>query len=346
MAALHGVAPSKRILCWPGWLDNAGSFDALAPFLTAQGYLLVCCDPPGCGRSDHYSPVTKYNDFYEPAFVMEALHALGWGSAPCNLMAHSRGGSVALLTVSAFPTHFCRLLLFDSSLAVHVAPAHIARDMRSAYDTDALNRRRKARVFASLRDVVVHNYGNKLFPKRMLTAAAIARRHALPLQDGTWTFSHDVRTYGETQPLRLSPRQVQQFLANLTVPTLLVMGTKSRIGAWALKDKAEAMSAFREHASASFPDDALAQESFLSFHEQRWAEFQHRLQSVGTRIHVQWCEGGQHHCHSDQPGPVSSIVLKWMENTGSSEVAIDKKLHDRHNASQLQPVAVRSASRL
>jgi pimeloyl-ACP methyl ester carboxylesterase len=87
---LDGVEPSKRILCWPGWLDNAGSFDSIAPFLTDKGYLLVCCDPPGCGRSDHYSVVTKYNDFLEPAFVMEALRVLGWWASPCNLMAHSR----------------------------------------------------------------------------------------------------------------------------------------------------------------------------------------------------------------------------------------------------------------
>ncbi len=67
-------------------------------------------------------------------------------------------------------------------------------------------------LFSSVRDVVAHNHGNPLFPKQMRTAAAIASRHALPLIGGTWTFSHDVRTYGEAQPLRISPRQLQQFL--------------------------------------------------------------------------------------------------------------------------------------
>ena len=41
-----------------GWLDNAGSFDTLAPQLVAEcpRHALLCLDYPGHGRSSHLPP--------------------------------------------------------------------------------------------------------------------------------------------------------------------------------------------------------------------------------------------------------------------------------------------------
>ena len=41
-----------------GWLDNAGSFDTLAPQLVAAcpRHALLCLDYPGHGRSSHLPP--------------------------------------------------------------------------------------------------------------------------------------------------------------------------------------------------------------------------------------------------------------------------------------------------
>jgi len=308
------VHPSKRIICWPGWLDNAGSFEAIASHFTKEGYLLVCCDPPGCGRSSHYAKVTMYSDFLEPSIAIEALDALGWTS-PCNFMAHSRGGSIATLTVSSFPDRFCRMILFDSSMALFKEPAQIASGMRVAFDADQNRATAQPRKFSTVNDMILHNHTNPQFPKSINTAAAIVYRHACPLQDGRWTFSHDARTYGESQPLRASPRQQDQFFSSLTVPTILVMGTKSKIGAFAIKDKGQAVAKFKEIADTTFPDDLKIREAFLVFQEQRWEEFQHRLRSSGTEITVEWCEGGMHHFHSDLPDVAAKIVLDWIERT-------------------------------
>jgi hypothetical protein len=44
-----GGGERRRMLAWPGWLDNAASFDTLAPLLVQRLGLeeLVACDPPG-----------------------------------------------------------------------------------------------------------------------------------------------------------------------------------------------------------------------------------------------------------------------------------------------------------
>jgi pimeloyl-ACP methyl ester carboxylesterase len=255
-----------------------------------------------------------YNDFHEPPIIMETLTSIGW-HAPCNFMAHSRGGSIAALTVSTFPERFSRLILFDSSMAVRKEAAQIATDMRAAFNADQKNAAKRPRVFPNLRDMVIHNFSNVQFPKELHTAAAIARRHAMPLQDGMYTFSHDVRTYGESQPLGIAPRQQDQFFANLRVPTLLVMGTDSRIGAWAIKEKDVAMAKFQKSAHAAFPTDSHTRRAFVDHLEQRWKDFQHRLRSAATEIDVRWCEGGRHHFHSDLPEKASRIVLGWISDS-------------------------------
>ncbi len=54
------VVYSKRILAYPGWLDNAGSYDALAPVLVNEGYYVLAVDPVGCGKSSHLSQQVRY----------------------------------------------------------------------------------------------------------------------------------------------------------------------------------------------------------------------------------------------------------------------------------------------
>ena len=73
---LHGDAHSPlRILCVHGQMDNAASFDNLAPHLASQGHAVFALDLSGHGRS-------SWHTMYEPALwaleVLLVLDALGW----------------------------------------------------------------------------------------------------------------------------------------------------------------------------------------------------------------------------------------------------------------------------
>ena len=54
----EGSAPGTQWLALHGWLDNAGSFDTLAPQLVSAcpRHALLCLDYPGHGRSSHLPP--------------------------------------------------------------------------------------------------------------------------------------------------------------------------------------------------------------------------------------------------------------------------------------------------
>ena len=70
-----------KILAWPGWLDNAGSFDSIAPFFADAGFQFLACDPPGCGLSDHRPLYDWYLDYEEVGIIAEVATAM-WGDEP------------------------------------------------------------------------------------------------------------------------------------------------------------------------------------------------------------------------------------------------------------------------
>lgn len=104
---------SRCQLAYPGWLDNAGSFKFLGAELAKLGCFVVAVDPPGCGFSDHVPRCSFYNDFDEVATLLEIAEALGW-SEPFIVMAHSRGGGIALAAAGALPHRFKGVILLDS----------------------------------------------------------------------------------------------------------------------------------------------------------------------------------------------------------------------------------------
>ena len=201
---LWGEGGDKRALAFPGWLDNAGSFDALAPLFVEQGWTLLCIDPPGCGLSDHRSSHETYNDYDEVPMILDVLDSMGWER--CVMVAHSRGGAVAATAVGSFPSRFAAFVAFDSSLGLTglyptqmdtTAPQRMRLSVKSARS----NRERSPRVFKTVNAAVEHSHRNTFFPKTERTARNIVRRHLTPCPGG-WTFTHDVSpfTHGVSPP--------------------------------------------------------------------------------------------------------------------------------------------------
>ena len=88
-----------RVLALHGWLDNACSFDRLAPRLVdaLDGADVVALDFPGHGRSDSRPGPLYFLDHVEA--VVEALEALAWPS--CHILGHSLVGGALRLSAHA-----------------------------------------------------------------------------------------------------------------------------------------------------------------------------------------------------------------------------------------------------
>ena len=82
-----GPADGHPVLALHGWLDNAASFEVLAPILA--GCRVVALDLTGHGLSDHRSEDATYLIWDDIPQVLKVIEALGW--TDCTMLGHSRG---------------------------------------------------------------------------------------------------------------------------------------------------------------------------------------------------------------------------------------------------------------
>ena len=103
-----GNPDGAPVLCLHGWLDNAGSFDKLAPLLPNDKFDFVAIDLPGHGFSSHYPTGMNYrfsDTFTTIRYVKEFLN---WEKF--SFMGHSMGGGVCIWYTSIFPEDIDRLI--------------------------------------------------------------------------------------------------------------------------------------------------------------------------------------------------------------------------------------------
>jgi pimeloyl-ACP methyl ester carboxylesterase len=205
----HAGAPAK-VLALHGWLDNAASFDRLAPWL--RGLELVALDLPGHGQSDGRSAGSFYHFIDWIADVVEAARALGW--ARFALLAHSMGAGIAPLVAAALPEAVERLVCIEGlgplSTPAEEAPAQLRRSLaHQVGESPPVHPDFEAAV--------------QRLQKRGLTRAGaecLARRGTRAVPGGL-VFAHDPRTRWPSR-LRMTEEQVQAFLGEVRCPVLLV----------------------------------------------------------------------------------------------------------------------------
>ncbi|MET0379467.1 MAG: alpha/beta hydrolase [Spongiibacteraceae bacterium] len=198
---------SLPVLALHGWLDNAASFDRIAPLL--QGADVVALDLAGHGYSYHRTPQAAYNIWEDLPDILRAADRLGWQQF--HVIGHSRGAIIAsLLTVTLservlstalldgfrpdavpYPQTFTQLAQF---LREHLA---IADKPRVRYET--LERALEVR--------------SRVSGMRAETALPIVER-GLQCIEGLWTWRADPRLHLPSA-IKLSPEQVQLMQAEL-----------------------------------------------------------------------------------------------------------------------------------
>ncbi len=109
-AKCWGDPSARPVLALHGWLDNAASFDSLAPLL--EDCYVVVVDMPGHGQSDYLPEGVNYHLTDAVANTLRLLDALQWERA--TLMGHSMGASIATLLAGSFPARVERLILLDA----------------------------------------------------------------------------------------------------------------------------------------------------------------------------------------------------------------------------------------
>ena len=104
---------SITVIACHGWLDNAASFDSLAPLL--DDCHLVALDLPGHGLSDHKPLQATYNIWDDLLDILAVADAMDWQQF--HLLGHSRGAIISVFLAAAMPDRIKTLTLLDGIIA-------------------------------------------------------------------------------------------------------------------------------------------------------------------------------------------------------------------------------------
>ncbi len=108
-AKCWGNPEGMPLLGFHGWLDNAATFDHLAPLL--EEFLLVSLDLPGHGFSDHRPPGSSYHFIDMIVDALEVLNCLDWDRF--SLIGHSMGAGIASYLAGTVPDKIDSVILID-----------------------------------------------------------------------------------------------------------------------------------------------------------------------------------------------------------------------------------------
>ena len=218
LAALAWGDPADPpIVALHGWLDNAGSFSAIAPLL-ARDHYVVAVDLRGHGRSSHIPAGAWYHyvDYFDD--LRAVLDYFGWARA--TLFGHSLGGTLASLFAASHPERVKTLLLVEALGPLTVAPEDTLAQLRRGLDERAAFANRRAlRVFGDLEAAIEARAMASGFSSEI--SRALVERGVQEVEGG-YVWSSDPRLT-LTSAQRYSEAQVLAMLGGIRAPTLLIL---------------------------------------------------------------------------------------------------------------------------
>jgi pimeloyl-ACP methyl ester carboxylesterase len=208
-------AATHQVLALHGWLDNAASFDRLAPLIPDAR--IVALDLPGHGRSDHRPRGNWYHFIDYLGDALAAADALGFERF--TLLGHSLGGAISSLLAAAAPDRVEALWLIEALGPMSTDPGKSLPVLRQAIVDRAGVGAKTLRVFPTLDlAVAARRQANGLSEQ----AAQLLVERGTTAVAGGWTWSSDPRLT-LTSAIRMTEEQILAYLSGIGCPTLLVL---------------------------------------------------------------------------------------------------------------------------
>jgi pimeloyl-ACP methyl ester carboxylesterase len=215
-ARAWGDPASPPLLALHGWLDNAASFDQLAPLLCEHFYI-VALDFPGHGRSDWRAAGAWYHYIDYPGDVLAAVDALGWQRF--SLLGHSLGGTVASVVAAVVPQRVDYLVLIEALGPLAGDAERALENLRKAIEERAVVSEKSLRVFES-EDIAIAARRKANGLSQMAATALVGR--GIKSVPGGFSWSTDPRLT-LASPQRYIEDQIIAMLHGIRAPTLLIL---------------------------------------------------------------------------------------------------------------------------
>lgn len=174
-------------------LDNAGSFDKLAPILVSLGFSILAIDMPGHGLSSHYPKGQP------PYMLWEGIHVIRRISKhykwkKITLMGHSLGGILSYMYAATFPDDVEKYVSIDAS-GPNMCPKYLETYLRQSVDKcieyENIDMSRHRYSYEEILEMTVESYLNTLDREE----SEIMMRRAISKVPGTnkYTLTRDAR---------------------------------------------------------------------------------------------------------------------------------------------------------
>ena len=215
-ARIHGPDDGMPVLALHGWLDNAATFDGLAPLLS--GCRVVALDLAGHGLSQRRAGA-PYHFIDYVGDVAAVAEALGWQHF--SLLGHSLGAGVAALLAGTWPDRIHRLALLEGLGPLSDPEDSAPERLRDALAAElAATRRTHERPGYPDPEVVARRLAEAT-QMQPASAQTLLRRGLFEALPGRWDWRADSRLRLPSR-LRMTEPQVPAFLRAIACPTLLL----------------------------------------------------------------------------------------------------------------------------
>ncbi len=182
-----GARHGKPVLALHGWLDNANSFDVVAPELGE--FDIFALDFAGHGRSSHRPAHTPYLAELDVQDVIAVANQLCWDRF--SLLAHSMGAEVGAHIIGMFPDRVERLFAIDG-FAETVSHERWLELHRDSIDQNLTRRARALRVYPSQEEMALSVA--KATGQTVASARILIQRGSREVRGGfTWVSDPRVR---------------------------------------------------------------------------------------------------------------------------------------------------------
>lgn len=205
---------SNPLLCLHGKMDNAASFDFLAPFFSDRQVVAVDC--PGTGFSTSYPEGIMPNWKNDALLMLQLIKILGWEQ--CDILAHSLGSLAATMMAVARPEQVGKIVFLDVLGPV----LHFSERRKELIQQDIEYflrfQSKKRKLFQNQEAAILDRMqtGNISYQ----AASALVMRGTIKSQDGWhWTFDKRLRCLASTLPYE---DELKSLFHALEVPVCLI----------------------------------------------------------------------------------------------------------------------------
>ena len=224
VAKCWGNPDGQPVLAFHGWLDNAATFDNLAPLLPELR--IISLDLPGHGYSDHRPSGTAYYFIDMVMNVIEAADVLGLERF--SLLGHSMGAGVATYLAGTIHEKIDYVILIEGIGSIVQKPEKMPKDFRESAIKWMNRSKKQLPIYPDIESAVKarHQVGGIL----KSSVRPLVERGLRPVNGGyTWRSDPILKSKSRHY---FTEEQAQAFIMEITAPVLLIEAEHTEKDHW------------------------------------------------------------------------------------------------------------------